>query len=352
VSPDRGDKTGSPETMKDLGEFGFIEKIRSALRTRKASPGSGIVDDAAILKASPGMDLVLTTDMLVEGRHFDLKLITPWQLGAKSMAVNISDCAAMGAKPKAALISLGVPGSFPVADLESFYEGLNSWGGSYGVEIVGGDTVGSDKFVVNVALLGEVESGLALRRNAAKPGDALFVTGSLGDSAAGLHSILNPSPLGAETAPLLVKRHLTPVPRFTAGRFLVTQKCSSCAIDVSDGLSSEILHICAESSVGAEIHEEALPLSDALLHYCSQRALDPLSFALNGGEDYELLFTVPLAGISKVLQRLPGETGTACKSIGRIVPQAKGVTLISKNGSRRPLKAEGFDHFRKPGTGS
>src|SRR6185369_2702790 len=135
--------------------------------------------------------------------------------------------------------------------------------------------VGSDQFVINVALAGEVEKGSALRRSQAKAGDALFVTGTLGDSAAGLHSLLNPSPLGKETAPLLVKHHLSPVPRFQAGRFLVTQKCSSCAIDVSDGLSSEILHLCGESSMGAEIHEEALPLSEALIHYCSQRGLDP-----------------------------------------------------------------------------
>jgi thiamine-monophosphate kinase len=347
LKSDRTDKTASPDSLGNLGEFGFIEKIRADLKPRKPSVVLGIGDDAAILKPAPGQDLVLTTDMLVEGRHFDFKFISPWQLGAKTMAVNISDCAAMGAKPTAAVVSLGVPEDYPVRDLEAFYDGLKSWGESYGAEIVGGDTVGSDKFVVNVALLGEVEAGHALRRDGAKAGDALFVTGTLGDSAAGLHALLNPSSLGKEVSPLLVKKHLSPVPRFASGRFLAVKKLASAAIDVSDGLSSEIHHICAESGLGAEIHEEALPLSDSLLHYCSELGLDPLEFALNGGEDYELLFTVPLDKISQVVQKMQPETGVACRSIGRMVPKAKGVTLIMKTGERRPFPPKGYDHFRK-----
>jgi thiamine-monophosphate kinase len=143
----------------------------------------------------------------------------------------------------------------------------------------------------------------------------------------------------------LIKKHLTPVPRFNVGRALSTKKMATSAIDISDGLSSEIHHLCSESGAGAEIHEEAIPFSDALIHYCDENHLDPLLFALHGGEDYELLFTVPLPKISEVVQKLPGETGAAVKSIGRMVPKSKGVTLITRKGQRIPLEAKGYDHF-------
>ena len=336
------------ETMGKVGEFGFIEKIRSAMQAKNPSVVLGIGDDAAIFKPTKGHEMVFTTDMLVEGRHFDFKWITPWQLGAKTMAVNVSDCAAMGAKPTAAVVSLGVPANFPVKDLEAFYDGLKGWGEQFGAQVVGGDTVGSDKFVVNVALVGEVEAGKALRRSGAKAGDALFVTGTLGDSAAGLHCLQHPSnkkDAEKHSEAHLIKRHLTPVPRFTVGRTLSGKKMATSAIDISDGLSSEVHHLCEESGVGAEIHEEALPISPYLAHYCGENGLNPLDFALHGGEDYELLFTVPLTRISEAVQKLPGETGVAVKSIGRMVPKVKGITLITKKGGRVPLPAKGFDHF-------
>ena len=337
--------TEKKKTLESVGEFGFIEKIKAALKAKNPSVVLGIGDDAAILKPSPGHEMVFTTDMLVEGRHFDFKHISAWELGAKTLAVNISDCAAMGAKPTAAVVSLGVPPHFELAYLESFYEGMKGWGEQFGVEIVGGDTVGADQFVVNVALIGEVETGKALKRSGAKVGDALFVTGTLGDSAAGLEAILHPSPKGKEVESLLIKRHLTPIPRFVAGRYLSTHQAASSAIDLSDGLSSEIHHLCEASGVGIEIHEEALPLSDSLLHFCAERKLDPIQFALNGGEDYELLFTVPLTKISDVVQKMPSQTGDSVKAIGRVVPKAKGVTFITRGGQVKPLKAGGFDHF-------
>jgi thiamine-monophosphate kinase len=200
---------------------------------------------------------------------------------------------------------------------------------------------------VNVALIGEVKAGRALRRSGAKAGDVLFVTGTLGDSAAGLYSLQYNSRKTKEIASLLVKRHLTPVPRFNVGELLSAKRWATSAIDVSDGLSSEIHHLCDESKVGAEIHEDALPLSPSFRAYCEIADLDPLHFVLNGGEDYELLFTVPPDHISKVVQKVPAETGTAIKSIGRMVPAAKGITLITRKGKRLPLKAKGFDHFSK-----
>ncbi len=347
ATPPKKNNAAGPETLKSLGEFGFIDKLRESLKSNNPSVKLGIGDDAAIFKPTAGHELVFTTDMLVEKKHFDFELITPWQLGAKTMAVNLSDCAAMGAKPTVAVVSLGVPKDFPVASLEAFYDGMKSWGESFGAQIVGGDTVGSDQFVVNIALIGEVEAGRALRRSGAKAGDALFVTGTLGDSAAGLHALRNPSDRGKETAPLLIQRHLTPVPRFNTGRVLSTKRLATSAIDISDGLSSEIHHLCEESGVGAEIHEEGIPFSASLVHYCGENHLDPLKFALSGGEDYELLFTVPLSKISEVVRTLEGQTGVAVKAIGRMVPKAKGVTLISRQGQRTNLEAKGFDHFGK-----
>jgi thiamine-monophosphate kinase len=349
ATPPKKNPSTNKDTLKSVGEFGFIDKIRESLKTKNPSVVLGVGDDAAVFKPTPGHEMVFTTDMLVEGRHFDFKWITPWQLGAKTMAVNISDCAAMGAKPTVAVVSLGVPKDFPMADLEAFYDGMKSWGESFGAQIVGGDTVGSDTFVVNIALIGEVEAGHALKRSGAKAGDALFVTGTVGDSAAGLHSLQHPSDKGKETASLLVKRHLTPVPRFNVGRVLSTKKWASSAIDISDGLSSEIHHLCEESGVGAEIHEEAIPLSASLVHYCGENQLNPLDFAMNGGEDYELLFTVPLTKISEAVRKLPGEAGVACKSIGRMVPKSKGIILITRKGQKIPLEAKGYDHFTSKG---
>jgi thiamine-monophosphate kinase len=168
----------------------------------------------------------------------------------------------------------------------------------------------------------------------------------LGDSAAGLHALQNPNAKGKDAIPLLTKRHLTPVPRFTVGRALVALKLATGAIDISDGLSSEVNHLCEQSGLGAEIHEEAIPYSDALIHYCDENHLDPLALALDGGEDYELAFTVPLARIADALRKLPAETGVPVKSIGRMTPKAKGITLITRKGERVPLKPKGFDHFK------
>jgi len=335
------------KTLGSAGEFGFIRDLRTRLATRDPFVRLGAGDDAAVLRPAPGRDLVFTTDMMVEGRHFDLKTITPWQLGAKCMAVNLSDCAAMGAEPKAAVVSLGAPKTFPYKNLMSFCDGLVGWGRQFGCNVVGGDTVGSEKLVVNVAMLGEVEKGKALRRDAARVGDILFVTGTLGDSGAGLHSLRHPGKKAKEARPLLHQRHLLPVPRCTVGRSLVRTGLSKCAIDVSDGLSSEVNHLCEESGVGAEIHAEAVPVSPALSYYCQELRLDTLKFALDGGEDYELLFTAPLRRLKEVLRRVPGGTGVAITPIGRIVPRSRGVRLVDPQGRRRPLVPGGFDHFAR-----
>jgi len=331
--------------LGQLGEFGLIALLRETLKPANPEVVKGIGDDAAILRPKAGHDWVLTTDMLVEGRHFNLKTTHPWALGAKSISVNLSDCAAMGARPFAAVVSLGIPGKFPVGAVRAFYSGMKAWAGNFGVDIVGGDTVSSDKMVVNVAVLGEVKRGKALTRSGAVNGDALLVTGTLGDSGAGLHSLTHPGKKAASVRPMLEKRHLTPLPRFVVGNFLSAAGLATSCIDVSDGLSSEVNHLASESHLGAEVHEEAVPLSASLEHYCVELKKDPLRFALDGGEDYELLFTVPVKRLGEALRRIPGETGCPVTAIGRMTAASGGVVLIGGKGSRKPLGRGGFDHF-------
>jgi thiamine-monophosphate kinase len=338
-------KSRCRETIASLGEFGLIHLLRSHLKAQNPEIIEGIGNDAAVIRPNAGWDLVFTTDMLVEGRHFELKTSDPFSLGAKTIAVNLSDCAAMGAKPLAAVVSLGLPKNISASWVADLYEGMQGWADSFGLDLVGGDTVGCRDITLNVALLGEVEKGKAFTRSGAKAGDVLMVTGCLGDSAAGLHSLRHPGKKGREVRAILERKHLTPLPRCIVGRFLVETGWVTSCIDVSDGLSSEVNHLAEESGLGAEVHTSALPISDALDFYCGEWDLDPETFALNGGEDYELLFTVPAKKAGEVLNRLSAETGASVKPIGCMVPKPKGVHLIDSKGKRSLFRPKGYDHF-------
>jgi thiamine-monophosphate kinase len=333
------------KSLSSLGEFGLIHLLRSHLKAHNPEIIEGIGNDAAVIRPKAGWDLVFTTDMLVEGRHFDLKTSDPFALGAKTIAVNLSDCAAMGAKPLAAVVSLGLPQNIPATWVSALYEGMQGWADSFGLDLVGGDTVGSRDVTLNVALLGEVEKGKALTRSGANAGDVLMVTGSLGDSAAGLHSLQHPGKKGREVRALLERKHRTPLPRCIVGRFLVETGWVTSCIDVSDGLSSEVNHLAEESGLGAEVHASALPISDALDFYCGEWDLDPQNFVFNGGEDYELLFTVPATKAGALLERLGAETGATVHPIGCMTSKAKGVRLIPRKGKAKTLKPNGYDHF-------
>lgn len=334
-------------TLAQVGEFGFLDLLRSALGNPRGPVELSLGDDAALLRPREDFDLVLTTDLMVEGRHFDFAYTSPFDLGAKAMASNVSDCAAMGAAPLAALVSLAAPGDFPVESALRLFNGLKGWAEAYGARIVGGDTSAADKVVVNVALVGEVERGKALRRGGAREGDAVVVTGTLGDAAAGLHALQNREGADPDLAAPLIRRHLTPTPRFAAGRLLATRGLATSCIDLSDGLAGDVGHLCAASGVGVEIHEEGLPFSEAFRAYCAARGLDPVALALTGGEDYELLFTVPVDRLSQVLRGLSAECGVPCRSVGRVVKASKGRTLIRRNGATEPLAARAFDHYGK-----
>ena len=281
--------------MQQLGEFGLIDRIRKMTSVPDPS-WVGIGDDCAVIPLSPetggapASDLLVSTDMLVEGTHFLMEDISPRQLGWKSAAVNISDIAAMGGKPIATFLSLALPKTLPEQWMQEFMEGYNGISEKYGAALLGGDTTCSpDRICINVTVLGTCPRGKAKLRSAARPGDLVCVTGTLGDSAAGLKLILS-GLKGA--APRLMDRHYTPTPRVEEGLALSCLPGVHAMMDISDGVGSDLRHILDESGVGARIDTAKLPISEELQDLCSEKGWDPKELALSGGEDYELLFTM------------------------------------------------------------
>lgn len=281
--------------MQQLGEFGLIDRIRKMTSVPDPS-WVGIGDDCAVIPLSPetggapASDLLVSTDMLVEGTHFLMEDISPRQLGWKSAAVNISDIAAMGGKPIATFLSLALPKTLPEQWMQEFMEGYNGISEKFGAALLGGDTTCSpDRICINVAVLGTCPRGKARLRSTARPGDLVCVTGTLGDSAAGLRLILG-GQKGA--APRLMDRHYTPTPRVEEGLALSCLPGVHAMMDISDGVGSDLRHILDESGVGARIDTGKLPISKELQALCSEKGWDPKELALSGGEDYELLFTM------------------------------------------------------------
>ena len=281
--------------MQQLGEFGLIDRIRKMTSVPDPS-WVGIGDDCAVIPLSPetggapASDLLVSTDMLVEGTHFLMEDISPRQLGWKSAAVNISDIAAMGGKPIATFLSLALPKTLPEQWMQEFMEGYNGISEIFGAALLGGDTTCSpDRICINVTVLGTCPRGKAKPRSAARPGDLVCVTGTLGDSAAGLRLILG-GQKGA--APRLMDRHYTPTPRVEEGLALSCLPGVHAMMDISDGVGSDLRHILDESGVGARIDTGKLPISKELQDLCSEKGWDPKELALSGGEDYELLFTM------------------------------------------------------------
>ena len=281
--------------MQQLGEFGLIDRIRKMTSVPDPS-WVGIGDDCAVIPLSPetggapASDLLVSTDMLVEGTHFLMEDISPRQLGWKSAAVNISDIAAMGGKPIATFLSLALPKTLPEQWMQEFMEGYNGISEKYGAALLGGDTTCSpDRICITVTVRGTCPRGQAKLRSAARPGDLVCVTGTLGDSAAGLRLILG-GQKGA--APRLMDRHYTPTPRVEEGLALSCLPGVHAMMDISDGVGSDLRHILDESGVGARIDTGKLPISKELQDLCIKKGWDPRELALCGGEDYELLFTM------------------------------------------------------------
>ncbi len=334
----------STATLAELGERGLIARLRRRLPPPGPEVLVGIGDDAAAV-AWGGETLLLTTDALLEGVHFRRSTATLRDIGAKAVAVNISDIAAMGGEPRYALLALGLPPSLAVADVDELYAGIHDIARRYGVTVVGGDTCAAPGGVaLCVTLVGRVD-GAPLRRSGARPGDAILVTGALGASAAGLAALeRSPGALPPAAVEAVARPHRLPTPRVAEGRLIRAAGGATAMIDVSDGLVTDLGHIATESRVGAWIDVDALPVSEATRAVAKALGRDPLRWALSGGEDYELLFTAVPDRAGDLARAVTDRTGTPVHRIGEVRPFGDGVRFLGRDG--RPHAVEpGFDHF-------
>jgi len=348
--------------LRQLGEWGLIHRIQTSFTSPKRSNVVlGLGDDAAVIRISSGKSLLLTTDLLVEGVDFELPLCSYKQIGYKALAVNLSDIAAMGGLPRYFLVSLAIPSRTPVSSVDQLYRGMQGLAKQFKVALIGGDTSSSPQgFFLNLVVAGETEPSRLVRRAGARVGDQIFVTGTLGDSRAGLE-ILKSQAAGrkmqtntkmagkrsARSRPLimLIRRHLYPMPRVREGRLLATKGVASAMMDLSDGLASDLRRLCEASRVGALIDTALLPISPSLSRYAGLKARGPSEYALKGGEDFELLFTVSPSRIARLIELQQGGQMKATR-IGVIRPQREGISLIAQNGKKKKLNAQGYEHFR------
>ena len=278
--------------LKELGEFGLIERIKEALGGPMPDGVLGIGDDCAVLPQAGGMETLVSTDMLLEGSHFLRGDIPARLLGWKSAAVNFSDIAAMGGRPVGSFLSLGLPAGLDSDWMDAFLAGYKECSQYCGAPLLGGDTTTSqDGIAINVTVIGQCQRGRSRKRSSAVPGDLVCVTGPLGDSAAGLQAILQ-GVRGSEDAEALVERHYRPVPRVSEGQALAATPGVHAMMDISDGIASDLRHILKASGVGAAVRTQDVPLSAELRRVCAQQGWDATTLALTGGEDYELLFTM------------------------------------------------------------
>jgi thiamine-monophosphate kinase len=331
--------------VSDLGEFGLIERLRAAL---PAVPSdrliAGIGDDAAVWRSGAGYTIA-TTDTLVAGVHFLPGAVAWRDVGWKALAVNVSDVAAMGGTPAFALVTLCLPPDTPVDVVDALYAGLGECADAYGVEIAGGDIVSSPVFAITIALIGDASTGvdgapLLLRRDAARPGDVVAVTGALGGSAGGLRALVAGAAATGATR-RLIERHMRPQPRIDAGRAAVAAGIA-CGIDISDGLAQDLGHICEASGVAAELRLDRIPLDADLLATFPDGAA---AMAASGGEDYELL----LVGAEDTIARAAGALSVPLTLIGHIVAGPPRVRLLDASGAEVTLASGGWDHLKKDG---
>ncbi len=327
----------------ELGEFGLIELIAETVgKASRRDLILGIGDDTAAWRTDGSIQLG-TTDILIQNVHFALDIATWRELGWKALAVNISDIAAMGGTPSFAMVSLGLPPETEVDSVVELYHGIKDIASKFDVDIVGGNISRAPVVVIDVSLIGKASDTL-LTRSAAAPGDRIAVTGYLGLSAAGLQMLKSERKLNSKTTSFFREAHLRPRPRVAEGQILV-QHGVRAAIDLSDGLLSDLTHICKASRVGAKLWIDKLPIH-ALLKSAFKK--EWLRLALSGGEDYELLFTAR----SKVIDKLTEIMSSPVTVIGEIVSDAPGqVTLMDEQGKAVKWDEGGWDHFKSPGRG-
>lgn len=331
--------------IKELGEFGLINRIAKKL---KQGPGVlvGIGDDTAVLAPSGEEEILFTTDMMVEGVHFSREFADLSHAGWKALAVNVSDIGAMGGRPTYAVISLGIPEDCRVEEIDQLYQGLHEAADFYGVSIVGGDIVKSLLgLVINVALQGQIMKGKAVLRSGAQVGDLVMVTGTLGDSQGGLEWFLNLTKKQLITEDLtssLKDRHLRPKPPALIGRILAERGWATSMNDISDGIASEIIEICQASKVGCVLEKEKLPLSDSVKEWARILKEDPANWAMYGGEDFQLVFTIR-PSVEDPVTRACLEQGVSITKVG-VITSEEGYYLKEET-DLRPFEAKGFNHF-------
>ena len=324
--------------VSESGEFGLIELIA---KTVGKSGGDklliGIGDDAACWRAE-GLQIA-TIDTLIEDIHFNFKNITWRELGWKSMAVNLSDIAAMGGRPLYALVSLGIPGDTETESVIDLYKGMIDLAKQFEVRIIGGDTVGSPVTAITLTIIGEaVDEDRILKRSAAKPGDVIAVTGNLGASAAGLAMMQRKLTFDKKTEATLREALFKPTPRINEGQVLAKNAVKA-AIDVSDGLLGDLEKICFASGVGAKLYSDRIPIHPAVVKSFGNEAI---KLALTGGEDYELIFTAP----QKIVNVIKRELACPVTVVGEIV-KSKGVEVLDEDGNEYSFNTAGWDHFAK-----
>ncbi len=332
--------------LKELGEFGFIESVSQKFSSLCSSDICGIGDDCAVFSGGEKEDFVVSTDLLLEDVHFLLDKTSFYELGKKSLAVNLSDLAAMGATPFASFLSLGAPPSISGEDLTSFMDGYRELSADFQIPLLGGDTSSSaDKLVVNVCVIGKVAKGKAKLRSAGQLGDLVCVTGNLGNSAGGLQVLLQHLEID-DKSKFLVEAHHNVKPRVAEGIFLGQRDCVHAMMDISDGLASDLKHILKASNLGSEICLEDLPISAELSQVCTEQNWSALDLALAGGEDYELLFTVAKNEVSKLQDEYTKEFGKSFYVVGEL-GESPNKIVWRKKGEIAELQLKGFDHFNK-----
>ncbi|OYW20774.1 MAG: thiamine-phosphate kinase [Sphingobacteriales bacterium 12-47-4] len=334
-----------------LGEFGLIEHLTRNNETRNATTLLSVGDDAAVVDHF-GKQTVVTTDLLVEGVHFDLAYTPLKHLGYKSIVVNLSDIYAMNATPTQVVISLGISNRFSVESLEEFYEGIYAACREYNVDLIGGDTTSSQKgMIISVTALGEVAPDKYVKRSTAQKGDLLCVSGDLGAAYIGLLFLEREKKIYLENPQIqpdlegeayVIGRLLKPEARKDIIAFFEEKGIMPTSMmDISDGLSSEILHICKQSELGCILYEEKIPVAQDSKLAAYKFEIDPTACALSGGEDYELVFTVAQSDYDKI------KDNEAISIVGYMTEPEKGAQIITKGGSQHPLTAQGWNHLKK-----
>jgi len=344
------DKNQSRTSLSELGEFGLIKHLTQNFKVQQATTVKGVGDDAAVVEVKDKQVLV-TTDLLVEGVHFDLSYMPLKHLGYKAVMVNLSDIYAMNGKASQITVSIAVSNRFPLEAIEELYDGIYLACKTYNVDLVGGDTTSSTKgLLISVTAIGEVKAENVVYRNTAKPNDLLVVTGDLGAAYLGLQVLerekqvfeVNPNSQPDLTDySYLIERQLKPEARKDIVKLLHDLKVKPTSmIDISDGLSSEILHICDQSKVGCNLYEEKIPLDPQVISTCEEFDLNSTTIALSGGEDYELLFTISQDDFSKI------KGNPHLTVIGHIIDESQGANLVTRAGQQVKLTAQGWNGLK------